>query len=103
LFLKGYSLSETKIQKLFGFYTCKEKNINVERKAQKKGLKIVFNSSPIYIHFHPKKATLLNFCFDFRATPQLVLNTTTLLLDNNNLSRLDNIHTYQCLEKVSSL
>ena len=35
-----------------------------------------------------------------RATPELILNTTTLLLDNNNLVRLDNIHTYQCLEKV---
>ena len=36
-----------------------------------------------------------------RATPELILNTTTLLLDNNNLVRLDNIHTYQCLEKVN--
>ena len=35
-----------------------------------------------------------------RATPELILNTTTLLLDNNALTRLDNIHTYQCLEKV---
>ena len=35
-----------------------------------------------------------------RATPELILNTTTLLLDNNTLTRLDNIHTYQCLEKV---
>ena len=35
-----------------------------------------------------------------RATPELILNTTSLLLDNNNLVRLDNIHTYQCLEKV---
>ena len=35
-----------------------------------------------------------------RATPELILNTTTLILDNNVLSRLDNIHTYQCLEKV---
>lgn len=35
-----------------------------------------------------------------RATPELILNTTTLILDNNALSRLDNIHTYQCLEKV---
>ena len=35
-----------------------------------------------------------------RATPELILNTTTLVLDNNNLTRLDNIHTYQCLEKV---
>ena len=37
-----------------------------------------------------------------RATPELILNTTTLLLDNNNLVRLDNIHTYQCLEKVNN-
>ena len=36
----------------------------------------------------------------FRATPELILNTTTLLLDKNKLTRLDNIHTYQCLEKV---
>ena len=35
-----------------------------------------------------------------RATPELILNTTTLVLDNNKLQRLDNIHTYQCLEKV---
>ena len=35
-----------------------------------------------------------------RATPELILNTTTLLLDKNKLTRLDNIHTYQCLEKV---
>ena len=35
-----------------------------------------------------------------RATPELILNTTTLVLDNNSLTRLDNIHTYQCLEKV---
>ena len=38
-----------------------------------------------------------------RATPELILNTTTLLLDKNSLTRLDNIHTYQCLEKVSTL
>jgi hypothetical protein len=24
----------------------------------------------------------------------------TLILDNNSLQRLDNIHTYQCIEKV---
>ena len=36
-----------------------------------------------------------------RAAPDYVLNTTTLLLDDNCLQRLDNIHTYQCLEKVS--
>ena len=36
-----------------------------------------------------------------RAAPDDVLNTTTLLLDDNCLQRLDNIHTYQCLEKVS--
>ena len=35
-----------------------------------------------------------------RATPELILNTTTLILDTNKLTRLDNIHTYQCLEKV---
>ena len=38
-----------------------------------------------------------------RATPELILNTTTLVLDNNKLQRLDNIHTYQCLEKVRHL
>ena len=38
-----------------------------------------------------------------RATPELILNTTTLLLDKNSLVRLDNIHTYQCLEKVGLL
>ena len=37
-----------------------------------------------------------------RATPELILNTTTLILDTNKLTRLDNIHTYQCLEKVNS-
>ena len=37
-----------------------------------------------------------------RATPELILNTTTLVLDNNSLTRLDNIHTYQCLEKVKT-
>ena len=37
-----------------------------------------------------------------RATPELILNTTTLILDTNKLTRLDNIHTYQCLEKVKS-
>ena len=36
-----------------------------------------------------------------RATPELILNTTTLILDENSLTRLDNIHTYQCLEKVA--
>ena len=36
-----------------------------------------------------------------RAASDYVLNTTTLLLDNNCLQRLDNIHTYQCLEKVT--
>ena len=36
-----------------------------------------------------------------RAARDDILNTTTLLLDNNCLQRLDNIHTYQCLEKVS--
>ena len=38
-----------------------------------------------------------------RAAPDYVLNTTTLLLDDNCLQRLDNIHTYQCLEKVPYL
>ena len=38
-----------------------------------------------------------------RATPELILNTTTLILNNNSLTRLDNIHTYQCLEKVKNL
>ena len=36
-----------------------------------------------------------------RAAPGYDLTTLTLLLDNNSLQRLDNIHTYQCLEKVS--
>ena len=36
-----------------------------------------------------------------RAAPGYELTTMTLLLDNNSLQRLDNIHTYQCLEKVS--
>lgn len=35
-----------------------------------------------------------------RAAPECTLNTTTLILDNNSLQRLDNIHTYQCIEKV---
>ena len=38
-----------------------------------------------------------------RAAPDYVLNTTTLLLDDNCLQRMDNIHTYQCLEKVFSV
>ncbi len=38
-----------------------------------------------------------------RATRECELNTTTLVLDGNNLQRLDNIHTYQCLEKVDPL
>ena len=37
-----------------------------------------------------------------RAAPGYDLTTLTLLLDNNSLQRLDNIHTYQCLEKVST-
>eukprot|EP00095_Tigriopus_kingsejongensis_P008791 snap_masked-scaffold120_size336265-processed-gene-2.2 protein:Tk08791 transcript:snap_masked-scaffold120_size336265-processed-gene-2.2-mRNA-1 annotation:"centrosomal protein of 97 kda" len=36
-----------------------------------------------------------------RAAPEWQLNTTTLILDDNLLQRLDNIHTYQCLEKLS--
>ncbi len=36
-----------------------------------------------------------------RATPNYELTAMTLLLDGNNLQRLDNIHTYQCLEKVN--
>ena len=35
-----------------------------------------------------------------RAAPECTLNTMTLILDNNSLQRLDNIHTYQCIEKV---
>ena len=35
-----------------------------------------------------------------RAVPEHQLNTTTLILDGNRLQRLDNIHTYQCIEKV---
>ena len=35
-----------------------------------------------------------------RAAPEWQLNTTTLILDNNELQRLDNIHTFQCIEKV---
>ena len=38
-----------------------------------------------------------------RATPECTLATMTLILDNNSLQRLDNIHTYQCIEKVRSL
>lgn len=38
-----------------------------------------------------------------RAAPGYDLTTMTLLLDNNSLQRLDNIHTYQCLEKVTTL
>ena len=38
-----------------------------------------------------------------RAAPGYDLTTLTLLLDNNSLQRLDNIHTYQCLEKVRFL
>ncbi len=37
-----------------------------------------------------------------RAAPEWQLNTTTLLLDGNSLQRLDNIHTYQCVEKVGN-
>ena len=37
-----------------------------------------------------------------RAAPSCQLDTTTLILDDNLLQRLDNIHTYQCLEKVGS-
>ena len=35
-----------------------------------------------------------------RAVPECQLNTTTLLLDRNKLQRLDNLHSYQCIEKV---
>lgn len=35
-----------------------------------------------------------------RAAPEWQLNTMTLILDHNNLQRLDNIHTFQCIEKV---
>ncbi len=38
-----------------------------------------------------------------RAAPEWQLNTITLLLDGNNLQRLDNIHTFQCLEKVREM
>ena len=38
-----------------------------------------------------------------RAAPECTLNTMTLILDNNSLQRLDNIHTYQCIEKVRPL
>ena len=38
-----------------------------------------------------------------RAAPGYELTTMTLLLDNNSLQRLDNIHTYQCLEKVRKI
>lgn len=37
-----------------------------------------------------------------RAAPGFELTTMTLLLDNNSLQRLDNIHTYQCIEKLSA-
>ena len=36
-----------------------------------------------------------------RATDEGQLNISTLILDANNLQRMDNIHTYQCLEKVN--
>ena len=36
-----------------------------------------------------------------RATDECQLNISTLILDANDLQRLDNIHTYHCLEKVS--
>ena len=35
-----------------------------------------------------------------RATDECQLNVSTLILDENELQRLDNIHTYHCLEKV---
>ena len=35
-----------------------------------------------------------------RANSDVQLNVSTLILDGNSLQRLDNIHTYQCLEKV---
>ena len=38
-----------------------------------------------------------------RAAPEWQLHTTTLILDDNNLQRMDNIHTYQCIEKVRIL
>jgi len=36
-----------------------------------------------------------------RAAPEWQLDVTTLVLDGNKLQRLDNIHTFQCIEKVS--
>ena len=36
-----------------------------------------------------------------RATDEGQLSISTLILDANNLQRMDNIHTYQCLEKVN--
>ena len=36
-----------------------------------------------------------------RATDEGQLCISTLILDANNLQRMDNIHTYQCLEKVT--
>ena len=38
-----------------------------------------------------------------RAAKEWALNSTTLLLDNNALQRLDNIHTYECIEKVRQI
>ena len=35
-----------------------------------------------------------------RATDECQLNVSTLILDANDLQRMDNIHTYHCLEKV---
>ena len=35
-----------------------------------------------------------------RATDKDQLNTTTLILDDNKLQRLDYLHSYECLEKV---
>ena len=37
-----------------------------------------------------------------RARPEWQLNATTLILDDNDLERLDNIHTFQCIEKLSA-
>jgi uncharacterized protein YcbK (DUF882 family) len=38
-----------------------------------------------------------------RAAPDFQLNTMTLILDRNNLQRMDNIHTFQCIEKVQKM
>ena len=58
--------------------------------------KLYFSDDPETLDLSSHGLTKLS-----RAAPGYELTTMTLLLDNNSLQRLDNIHTYQCLEKVS--